>query len=217
MKPIILHAHPGPNPWKIAVILTELSLPYTIKVWSTEDQKKPPFTTTLNPNGFTPVIEDPNTDIILWESGAIAAYLLTTYDTPSHTLSFRAITSPRDSALLFQYTFFQATFQGPHLSNALYFLRNPNAEARQRFVDESVRVFGVLETELEGKEWLVGGRCSAADLVFVPYMWSVPLIMGDLAKELPERFPRVYEWVGRMSERKSVKMVREERKRLTGL
>lgn len=80
-----------------------------------------------------------------------------------------------------QYTFFQATFQGPHLSNSLYFIRNPNSDAKKRFDDESVRVLQVLETELKGgvekveKEWLVGGRCSAADLVFVPYTWSMPV------------------------------------------
>ena len=57
----------GPNPWKIALVLEELSLPYDTKIWQTADQKRPPFTTKLNPNGFTPVIEDPNTGITLWE------------------------------------------------------------------------------------------------------------------------------------------------------
>lgn len=41
--------------------------------------KKAPFTD-VNPNGRVPAIEDPNTGITLWESGAIVEYLVETYD-----------------------------------------------------------------------------------------------------------------------------------------
>lgn len=34
----------------------------------------------LNPNGRVPTLEDPNTGIVLWESGAIIEYLVETYD-----------------------------------------------------------------------------------------------------------------------------------------
>jgi len=79
---LILTVPAGPNPWKVAIILEELSLPYETKVWATDDQKKSEFTTKLNPNGFTPVLEDPNTNVILWEVG----YLLWTL-IPVSTLS----------------------------------------------------------------------------------------------------------------------------------
>ena len=85
------------------------------------------------------------------------------------------MSSPKERGLLAQYSFFQATLQGPNISNAFYFTRNPNPEARRRFVDESIRLLGVLEGELEDKEWLVGGKLSAADLAFVPYTWSMPV------------------------------------------
>jgi glutathione S-transferase len=57
----------GPNPWKVALILEELSIPYETKIYATPDLKKPPFITNMNPNGFAPVIEDPNTTIKVWE------------------------------------------------------------------------------------------------------------------------------------------------------
>ena len=41
--------------------------------------KQPPYQS-VNPNGRVPSIEDPNTGITLWESGAIIQYLLENYD-----------------------------------------------------------------------------------------------------------------------------------------
>lgn len=41
--------------------------------------KQEPYTS-LNPNGRVPTLEDPNTSIVLWESGAIVEYLVDTYD-----------------------------------------------------------------------------------------------------------------------------------------
>lgn len=34
----------------------------------------------MNPNGRAPTIEDPNTGITLWETGAIIQYLVENYD-----------------------------------------------------------------------------------------------------------------------------------------
>lgn len=105
------------------------------------------------------------------KSGAIIQYLLETYD-GEYTLTFPS-SSALERARVSQFSFFQATFQGPQLSNAFYFGRaQPNQQARDRFVAESLRVLRVLETELEGKEWLVGGKMTVADLAFVPYTWS---------------------------------------------
>lgn len=50
------------------------------------DLKKEPFES-INPNGRVPAIEDPNTGLNLWESGAIIEYLLETYD-KEHKLSY---------------------------------------------------------------------------------------------------------------------------------
>lgn len=44
---------PGPNPWKVVVILEELQVPYEIKSIRFENIKKKPFTD-LNPNGRVP-------------------------------------------------------------------------------------------------------------------------------------------------------------------
>ena len=108
-----------------------------------------------------------------------------------------------------QWSIFQCTFQGPSLSNAFYFVRNPNAEARKHFVDESIRVLSVLDGALaSNNQYLVGGKCSAADLVLVPYMWSMPLILGADNVDLAKEYPNVNAWYERLMQRESIKMIK---------
>ncbi|KAI1653372.1 glutathione S-transferase [Daldinia decipiens] len=72
-NPLSLSASPGPNPWKAVFLFEELGLNYEIKSIRFDDVKKKPFID-VNPNGRVPAIEDPNTGLILWESGAIYQY-----------------------------------------------------------------------------------------------------------------------------------------------
>lgn len=55
IKPLILHAHnSGPNPYKVAILLEELQLPYEVKLWDFGDGPggvKGPNFTKMNPNG----------------------------------------------------------------------------------------------------------------------------------------------------------------------
>jgi glutathione S-transferase len=51
----------------------------------------------------------------------------------------------------------------------------------ERYGNEIWRVTGVLDAHLkkvEG-EWLVGDKCTYADLSFVPWYWLCPAIMGE--------------------------------------
>ena len=84
-KPLILHALANsPNPLKISIALELLSLPYEINVWQFGDDPKSGVKgeafATLSENGRVPVLEDPNTGVTAWESGAIMNYLRRKYD-----------------------------------------------------------------------------------------------------------------------------------------
>jgi glutathione S-transferase len=56
------------------------------------------------------VIEDPNTDLVLWELGAILQYLIEQYD-PNNTLTY---TTLKEKHHLSQWLHFQMSGQGPY-------------------------------------------------------------------------------------------------------
>lgn len=84
LKPLTLHAHgTGPNPYKIAAALEFLKVPYEVKLWQFGDASngvKGPQFLAINENGRVPALEDPNTGVVSWESGAVMNYLLRVYD-----------------------------------------------------------------------------------------------------------------------------------------
>lgn len=106
-KPILLYGDSngrGPNPKKVQILLEELNIPYTII--DTPDPKTAEYEK-INPNGRLPSIIDPNTDITLWESGAIVEYLVDTYDKENKL----TVDSLAEKWHLKQYSYFQASGQ----------------------------------------------------------------------------------------------------------
>ena len=162
-----------------------------------------------------PAIVDPNTGLTLWESGAIILYLVEEYDT-GHTLSFPAGT--REHHLAHQYLVFQVAGQGPYFGQACWFecfhaTAVPSARARYRA--EIARVTRVLDGVLaDGRAYLVGGRCSYADLAFVPWYWLVGFIDQrgtGLQTELDAANPHWRAWMDRLSARPAVQRAAAER------
>ncbi|KAL2751787.1 hypothetical protein ACRALDRAFT_1037559 [Sodiomyces alcalophilus JCM 7366] len=211
LKPIKVWGKGGPNPPKVAIVLEELGLPYEVVAIPFTDVKKPEYLA-INPNGRLPAIHDANTDITLWESGAIIEYLAEKYDT-NHKISF-----PRGTAEAYesiQYQYFQASGQGPYFGQATWFKKfHPEQvpSALERYVKEMHRVTGVLEGILASKKgsagpdgtWLVGGKYSLADLSFVSWI-NVVTIIFDKSDYNLEDYPKVKDWVDRMLERPAVK------------
>jgi glutathione S-transferase len=107
----------GLNPLKVCIISEELGLPYEVIHIPLSDVRKPEYVA-INPNGRLPAIHDPNTDITLWESGAILEYLIELYDT-NNRLSF--VPGTPESYHAKQWLYFQATGQGPYYGQAARF------------------------------------------------------------------------------------------------
>ena len=80
--------------------------------------------------------------------------------------------------------------------------------AIERYLKEIRRVSGVLDGVLAGRNWLVGEKCTFADLAFLTWQTSIlKIIEYDQAKE----FPNVQAWIDRMSERPAIKPFLAER------
>lgn len=175
------------------------------------DLKKPPFEK-INPNGRVPAIEDPNTNITLWESGAIFEYLIDTYD-KANQLTYA--TFP-EKYLLKQWLYFQTSGQGPYFGQAMWFTtyhpeKLPSAIARYK--EQTLRVVDVLNRALEGRSYLVGDKCTYADLAFLTWDAMIPRIFqeeGDL--QLDKKYPNYGRWIKLCMERKAVRKVFDQRK-----
>ncbi|MCJ1460051.1 hypothetical protein MMC28_010430 [Mycoblastus sanguinarius] len=218
IKPIKVWGQGGPNPPKVAIVLEELGLPYEVIPVAFSDVKKPEYLA-INPNGRLPSIHDPNTDITLWESGAIIEYLIERYDT-KHRLSFAPGTPESYHAK--QWLYFQTTGQGPYYGQLIFFKKFHSEQvpsAIERYAKEVNRVSGVLEGYLaqqkqehggssDGGPWLVGNKFSYADMAFIP--WQRIMGMALPKDEYDEdKFPHVKEWLGKMNSRGAVKKVWE--------
>jgi glutathione S-transferase len=70
LKPLKIWGLKGINPAKVHVVLKELALPYESVSVPLSTVKNPEYLA-ININGRIPALHDPNTDITLWESGAI--------------------------------------------------------------------------------------------------------------------------------------------------
>jgi GST-like protein len=171
------------NGYKPVIFLEEADIPYDLTVidFAKREQKAPNYVK-LNPNGRIPTIVDrSNGDFAVFESGAILWYLAEKYGQflPSDVNS-------RSETL--QWLMFQMGGIGPMMGQAMYFQRiaAPNGQdipfAIERYVNESRRLLEVLNTRLEGREWLAGDEYTVADMATYPwaraYVWAKTSIEG---------------------------------------
>jgi glutathione S-transferase len=209
LKPLTLWGHDsGPNAWKAAMILEELHVPYTVKMIEFPDMKKEAYES-INPNGRVPAIEDPNTGITLWESGAIIEYVVETYD-KQHKISFAPGSKEYFEAK--QWLYFQVSGQGPYFGQAVWFtVYHPEKipSVIDRYVSEIRRVSGVLDRTLQKKEFLVGGKFSYADAAFVTWYGILSLFAEKI--NLETDFPVLNAWLEGIKARPAIAKILQDR------
>ncbi|KAK4547077.1 hypothetical protein LTR36_001298 [Oleoguttula mirabilis] len=209
LKPIKLYSHlGGPNPPKVAIILEELGVPYEQSFMEFGPSFKTEPFISVNPNGRVPAIEDPNTGLKTWESGAIIEYLIDQYDKDAK-LHYTSFPEKYEQAA---WKHFQMSGQGPYFGQlawfTLYHSEKGLTSVTDRYKNEVKRVLGVIDAHLTKTKqpYLVGEKICFADLMFVTWNHFAPQMVGDdfdFEKELPAAFA----WRQSMEERDSVKKV----------
>ncbi|KAI0632132.1 glutathione S-transferase C-terminal-like protein, partial [Trametes polyzona] len=202
----------GPNGWKVAIVLEELGLEYESRFLDFRTEIKAPEHTQYNPNGRIPtLIDHKNNDFVVWESNAIIMYLVDKYDPEGKISVNRA--NIEQLTQQNQWLFFQASGQGPYYGQVAWFANSHPEKlpsAIERYQKEIVRVFGVLESVLSKQEWLVDGRCTIADLSFIPwnvYALEKQLVEGYEDFNFERDFPALNKWHQAMMDRSVVKKV----------
>jgi len=204
---IQLYSLPTPNGVKASIMLEETGLPYEphlVDIMKNESHTEE--FRALNPNAKIPAIVDPNgpggKPLGLFESGAILMYLA------EKTGQF----IPADAARRWetiQWVFFQMASIGPMFGQVGFFHKfagkaYEDKRPLERYRDESKRLLGVLETRLEGRQWIMDDDYTIADISMVG--WVRNLITFYEARELVDfdSFAHVPAWLDRVLARPAV-------------
>ncbi|MBQ76163.1 MAG: glutathione S-transferase [Gammaproteobacteria bacterium] len=191
---------PTPNGFKITIMLEELAVPYRITPIdiTTGEQYSDEFTS-VSPNNKIPAIKDlsprhGNDEVTLFESGAILLYLAEKYGKllPEDATS-------RSQCL--QWLFWQVGGLGPMGGQAHHFRLYAEEEidyAIDRYTLECHRLYGVMDRQLQGQEFLVG-EYSIADIACLPWIYR-----HERQGQKPEDFPHLQGWYQNLMSRKAV-------------
>lgn len=194
-----LYAAPTPNGVKVSIMLEETGLayePHLIDI-SNNESKEAAFVS-LNPNGRIPAIIDPagpdGRPIAVWESGAILLYLA--YKTGQLIPS-----KPAKRYETLTWVFFQMSAIGPTFGQLGFFVRfggkdYEDKRPQKRFTEESKRLLGVLDRQLEGRDWIVD-EYSIADVATLG--WVNALVESYAAGEILgiSNYSNIQAWLAR--------------------
>jgi len=202
-----LYSLPTPNGVKISIALEETGLPYEPHLvnFQTNDQLTPEFLS-LNPNNKIPAIVDPDgpggKPLALFESGAILIYL-------AEKTGQLIPADPAGRYETIQWVMFQMGGIGPMFGQVGFFHKFAGKDfedkrPRDRYIDESRRLLGVLEKHLQGRDWIMGEQYTIADIATFPWIRNLIGFYG--AGELVgfENFPNVARVLAAFVERPAV-------------
>ena len=187
-----------PNGHKVSLFLEEAGLPYEVHPINIGqgDQFKPDFLK-IAPNNRIPAIVDQNpTDggapISLFESGAILLYLAekTGKFIPQDLRG-------RQEAL--QWLFWQMGGLGPMAGQNHHFSQFAPEKipyAIKRYVDETARLYGVLDRRLADRTFVAGEAYSIADMAIYPW-----IVSHKWQSQKLEDFPHVERWFNHIKQR----------------
>ncbi|MDC5069781.1 glutathione S-transferase N-terminal domain-containing protein [Acinetobacter baumannii] len=188
-----------PNGHKITIALEEMGLDYTLYPINIleNDQFQPDFLK-ISPNNKIPAIVDQDgprgEPISVFESGAILQYL-------GRKTGLFYPTDEQERVEVEQWLMWQMGGLGPMLGQNHHFNRFAPEKipyAIDRYVNETKRLYGVLNKQLIGQKF-VGGEYSIADMAILPWILRYEWQGIQL-----EDYPYVQEYIVRLTARPAV-------------
>ena len=197
MSPIDLYTWKTSNWKKATIMMEECELEYKIHPIdiSTDIQFSEDFVK-VNPNSKIPAIVDPDgpngRPFTVIESGAILMYLA------EKTGLFLPAETQRKYEVI-QWVMFQMGGIGPIFGQVHHFKRAAKEKvpyAINRYFNECRRLYGVLDSRLEGREYIANDEVSIADFCTVPWVFRHDWQEIDL-----DEFRNVKRWYDNMMQR----------------
>jgi len=203
---------PTPNGHKITLFLEEAAIPYTIRPVNIGkgEQFEPDFLK-IAPNNRMPAIvdhapADGGAPISVFESGAILQYLAEKYQ--------RFIPADiRGRVVCSEWLFWQMGGLGPMCGQNHHFSQYAPEKipyAINRYVNETNRLYGVLNRRLEGRAFICGDAYTIADMAAYP--WIVP---HERQGQKLEDFPNIRRWHDAIWARPATKVAYEKGKQVS--
>ncbi|PWR03517.1 glutathione S-transferase [Meridianimarinicoccus roseus] len=203
--PIELFYWPTPNGWKVSIALEEMGLPYTVQPIDIGkgDQFDPAFLK-IAPNNRMPAIIDPDgpdgAPVSVFESGAILLYLA------RKTGRFMGDTA-RERIAVEEWLMWQMGGLGPMAGQAHHFLKYAPAMdppqdlpyAKDRYRNETARLYRVLERRLAEHQWVAGNFFSIADMA----CWGWASLWEGQQQTLDDK-PHLARWLAACAARPGV-------------
>jgi GST-like protein len=198
---IDLYYFPTPNCHKASIMLEEIGIPYVAKpVYITKGEQFEPHFLDIAPNNRIPAIVDnapegSDRPIAVFESGAILLYL-------AEKTKKLLPTGLAERTEALKWLFWQVAGLGPIGGQNHHFQHYAPERlpyAVKRFIDESSRLYAVLDRRLEGREF-IASEYSLADVACFPWIRAHEKQGQDL-----DNFPNVKRWFEAILARPAVK------------
>lgn len=192
---IDLYTFTTPNGRKISIMLEEVGLDYHVhKIDITKGEQFTPEYIAINPNSKIPAIIDRDKDITVFESGAILIYL-------AQKTGKLLPTEEKARFQVLEWLMFQMASVGPMFGQYNHFNRYASEKipyAIERYRQETLRLYGVLDKQLAQGEYICGDY-SIADIATFPWVAAYEFMGLTLDKH-----PHLKQWIDSMKKRPAV-------------
>ena len=185
-----------PNGRKVSIMLEECKLDYNlIPINIIKDEQFEEKFLNISPNNKIPAIYDHETNISMMESGSILLYL-------SEKTGVFFPKNDTDRWKRDEWLMFQMASLGPMLGQVHHFIKfnaGKSAYAEERYYNEAMRIYGVLDKRLGASQFVAGKDYGIVDISIWPWISRYEWQNIDLNK-----FSNILRWYKEIASREAV-------------